>query len=99
MTDSPPVVQTINELPETAPDRDLFVRLHLDYVKYAEMEDLIDLGIAKLEERAASFREMKADDLPYPFSQRDLDHAMFQARDDVTKAKQLRENIRRVKPR
>ncbi len=88
-------VQTINELPEQFEDRDLYIRLHLDYVKYGDLERLVSLGVDKLKERAAAVQSMTEDQLPYPFDARDLSNVRSRAAQDVREAEALAASIKR----
>ncbi len=96
MTDTcPPVVQTINELPETAGPRDLYIRLHLGYVDYSQLEDLVQHGIEHLRERMQLLNKLTIDDVAEPFNDRDLKHAQRMAGEDFQKAVAIRDTIAR----
>lgn len=93
-----PAIETINELPDDADDRDLFIRLQLHYVKYGDLERLAALGVEKLKDRVAAFESMKDVDIPYPFDDRDFRMARSEAIGAVREAETLLSSILR-KPR
>lgn len=90
-----PVIQTINDLPDDADDSDLFIRLHLHYVKYGDLERLAALGIEKLKDRLAAFDAISETDVPFPFDARDLRMARSEAAGAVRDATSLLKSIKR----
>lgn len=104
---SMPAVLGINTDLSQTPTEDhkaLVIRLELDHVEYAAMEDLHEIALASMKTRLASLWELhhaakKGEKrIPEPFTPRDLERVILAAESDLRKAENLVLKVKRPPP-
>lgn len=98
-----PVTQTINPLSDipTTDHKALVVRLELDYVEYAKLENLVKIGIASLAARKEEINTLRVAirdgqaQPPAPLNANDITTVYYRADDDLRAAELLYETMKR----
>lgn len=97
-----PKVETVNSISDvqTTDRKALVIRLELDYVEYAAMEDLHKVAIDSMQERldqiSSLLEEVKSGgEIVSPLTVKDLERVYIGARDDMFRAQALATKVKR----